>query len=401
MSKPSNKKKKVGQPSKVVYAIAYLISKLIFAIKGIKLELDTSALSDLKGPAVIIAPHTSALDPIILGIACYPKRLSFVVSEHFVAKPLTRFAFTKLAHVITKKMFCPDASTIMNIMRAKNEGNIVVMFPEGRLNSAPHSHPVTPGTAELIKKLGVDVYCITANGASLVYPKWSKTFRKGKVLVTAQKLFEGSSLRSADIRYVSEVIDGAILHDDEKAMCGEEYICSDTTKGLDKLLYKCPRCFVEFKTHSDDSHIECKECGFVTKHSTQNYFEDCRFSTINEWYLWQYDELDIDSKFEFDADIGTVNEKGNMDLNAGNAHITIDKDTFRFDGTVYGEALEFELSTPKIGGTPYTANREFDIYFDKRLYYIMPKERKTVVKYAMFIDKVCQQQRSRKDSDLI
>ena len=120
-----------------------------------------------------------------------------------------------------------------------------------------------------------------------------------------------------------------------------------------------------------------------------NYFEDCRFSTINEWYLWQYDELDIDTKFEFDADIGVVNEKGNMDLEAGKAHITLDKDIFKFNGTVYSEPLEFELSTPKIGSTPYTANREFDIYFDKRLYYIMPEDRRTVVKYAMFIDKVC------------
>ncbi len=390
MSKPTNKKKKVGLPSRIVYAIAFVISKIILAIKGVKIEFDRSALSDLKGPSVIIAPHTSAIDPILIGLACYPKRLTFVVSEHFVTKPLTRFAFTKLAHVITKKMFCPDASTIMNIMRAKNEGNIVVIFPEGRLNSAPHSHPVTSGTAELIKKLGVDVYCITANGASLAYPKWSKTFRKGRISVTSQKLFDGSSLKLTDLRHISEVIDGAILHDDEKAMYGEEYICADTTKGLDKLLYKCPRCFAEFKTYSDSSHIECKGCGFVTKHSIMNYFEDCRFSTINEWYLWQYDELDIDTKFEFNADIGVVNEKGNMDLEAGKAHITLDKDFFKFNGTVFSEPLEFELSTPKIGGTPYTANREFDIYFDKRLYYIMPEDRRTVVKYAMFIDKVCQ-----------
>ncbi len=397
MSKTKNKKKKVGKPSRIVYAIAYLVAKAMFALKGIKLELDTAALCDLKGPAVIIAPHTSAIDPIILGIACYPKRLTFVVSEHFVTKPLTRFAFTKLAHVITKKMFCPDASTIMNIMRAKNEGNIVALFPEGRLNSAPHSHPVTAGTAELIKKLGVDVYCITANGASLVYPKWSKTYRKGKIRVSAEKLFEGSSLKLTDINYISDVINGAILHDDEKAMRDEEYICSDTTKGLDKLLYKCPRCFSEFKTYSDNSHIECKECGFVTKHNIQNYFEDCRFDTINEWYLWQYDELDIESKFEFDADIGTVNEKGNMDLHAGKAQIFLDKNSFEFNGTVYGQPLSFTLSTPKIGGTPYTPDREFDIYFDKRLYYIMPNDRRTVVKYAMFIDKVCQQTQTGKE----
>ena len=61
----------------------------------------------------------------------------------------------KLAHTVSKKMFCSDVSTIMNLLRAKREGNVIVLFPEGRLGASGRTGKLTEGTAALAKKLGM------------------------------------------------------------------------------------------------------------------------------------------------------------------------------------------------------------------------------------------------------
>ncbi len=386
------RKKKIGKPNGMIYTVAYGISKLLWLFKGVKVTYDKSALVDLKGPALILCPHTCAYDPVFVGCACYPKRLTFVVSEHFLAKPLFKFLLTKICHVITKKMFCADASTIMNIMRAKNEGNIVVLFAEGRLNSVPQSHPVTPGTAGLVKKLGVDVYTVTANGSSLLYPKWSKVMRRGEVSVTTQKLFSSEDLKTMTVDEISDRIDKAILHDDEKAMQGKIYKAKDTTLDLDGVLYKCPVCGEEFCLISGDCHMTCTQCGFDTVLGEDYKFSDsCPYQTINEWYNYQVDTLDLTKPLESVITVGAIID-GVMNLNAGSGKLYLDKDKLVFDGFLFGEPLSFEKKNSDIGGMPYTPKREFDIYHQNRLLYLMPKDRKHVVKWTTYLDKSVSEQ---------
>ncbi len=382
------KKKKIGKPNAVVYAIALVASKLMWLFKGVKVTYDKSGLEDLQGPALLLCPHTCAFDPVFVGTACYPKRLTFVVSEHFLAKPLYKFLLTKIARVITKKMFCADASTIMNIIRAKNEGNIIALFAEGRLNSVPQSHPVTSGTANLAKKLGVNVYTVTANGASLLYPKWSGVMRKGEVYVTTEKLFSADELKLLSVDEISSRIDAAILHDDEKAMDGKTYKVKDTTVKLDGVLYKCPECGKEFCLEAGNCHISCTECGFDTMLNEQYRFSDsCPYKTINEWYNYQMDSFDLTKPLESDITVGAV-INGKMDYSAGKAHLYMDSQRFTFDGELFGEPLKFERKTVDIGGMPYTPKREFDIYHDGNLLYLMPENRKEVVKWPMYLEKL-------------
>jgi 1-acyl-sn-glycerol-3-phosphate acyltransferase len=113
----------------------------------------------------------------------------------------------KLMHVITKKMFTPDVSTIMNIMRAKKENAVLVIFPEGRLSCYEHTLPVTDGTAELIKKLGVDLYSWKAEGAALTFPKWREKDeeRIGKINASVKLLLTAEEVAKKDICEIREI----------------------------------------------------------------------------------------------------------------------------------------------------------------------------------------------------
>lgn len=382
------KQKKIGRPCPVLYHMYLYTAALILRIHGVRLKIDRSGIKDMRGPALILAPHISLKDHILVGLTLLPHRPTFVLSEHFMTKPIIRPALKHLGRVITKKMFCPDVSTIMGIIRAKNEGNVIVLFPEGRLNSVAHSQKVTPGTAQLVKKLGVDVYTVTGNGSALVFPKWGEKYRKGKINVTTQKLISKDDISGLSVDEISKIVDNAIYHDDEKAMAGEEYICKNPAEGLESVLYKCPDCNSEYELTSKESRVMCKSCGAEFELGLDYRFKNGRFGSVNEWFYWQIDELSVDTVLEDDIKIGTPDEKGNMDFNAGAGHIRLDKSELRLTGEVFGEDVSCVVKTDKIGGMPYTPMREFDIYKDKCLLYLQPSDGRRIIKYVTLVDKI-------------
>ena len=392
------RKKKIGRPNRIVYNLGFGALRAYFRIfVGTRFKFDRSGLSDLKnGPALVISPHISGIDHICVGIACKKYLPTFVLSEHLFAKPLIRWILTNLGHVISKKMFCADAGTIMGIMRAKAEGNVIVLFPEGRMNCVARTYPVTAGTAELVKRLGIPVYCVTATGAALADPKWYKGFRKGLVTVTTSKVFDAEELSGLSVGEIDKRLADAIFHDDEISAAGRRYPAKDTVAGLDNVLYKCPECGSELTLKAENCVISCISCGFKTELRDDYRFTNGRLHSVNEWFYWQLDELDINAVMEDDIKIGAVGRDGNMDMNAGEGHICLDRERLRLSGTVFGESVEYNTELSVLGGTPYTPNREFHIYCKKKLLYLQPSDPRTVVKWATFIDKSVAEKRGIK-----
>ncbi|MBR5516653.1 MAG: 1-acyl-sn-glycerol-3-phosphate acyltransferase, partial [Firmicutes bacterium] len=319
----ADKKKTIEKPDKFLYNLLIPIAKVLLKVKG-NITYDKSGLADIKGPALVLCPHTSNIDFIFVAATLFPERPTFVVSEHFMAKPFIRWFLTKM-NVISKKMFCPDIKTIMNIIRAKDSGNIIVLFPEGRLPAIGHSVAVTEGTADLIKKLGVNVYIITGNGAYKTLPKWGKAgIRKGKLEVTSCKLYDAADIKELSVDQINEDLDKAILHDEDHVLENVEYKCKKPALGLDGVLYKCPQCHAEFKMTSDDHHIMC-ECGFKAKLDTYYNLHGGPFGKINDWYFWQESEINIDEPMTSETILAVPGEDGNMNLDAGYGTITIDR----------------------------------------------------------------------------
>ena len=385
----AERKKKIGRPNRIIYNFGFWLLRFYLRVfVGTKFSFDRSGLADLiEGPALIIAPHISGLDHISVGVACKKYRPTFVLSEHLFSKPLLRFILSRFAHAIPKRMFDADAGTIMGIMRAKQEGNVIILFPEGRMNAVAHTYPVTQGTAELVKRLAIPVYCVVGNGAALADPKWYRGFRKGNVDVKTYKVFSADEIKSLSVPEISSKIDAAILHDDETAMAGHRYPAKDTVDGLDGIIYKCPECGAEFTILAENSTVKCLTCGFETTLTDDYRFTSGKMKSVNEWFYWQINQLDLGKVMEEDITIGAVGKNGNMDFDAGSGHLRLDRDRLSLVGEVFGEKIDHTVELSVLGGTPYTPNREFDIYYRKRLLYLQPRDPKTVVKWVTFIDK--------------
>ncbi|MCD7823218.1 MAG: 1-acyl-sn-glycerol-3-phosphate acyltransferase [Oscillospiraceae bacterium] len=386
MASEKNKSKKLGKPTWGIYNIYLYISALIMKIRGVNLTIDRTGILEIEEPSLILAPHISLKDHIIVGLTLLPHRPTFVLSEHFMYTPLIGWVIRTFGHTVTKKMFCPDTGTIRGVLRAKNEGNIIVLFPEGRLNAVAHSQKVTKGTPELVKKLGLPVYTITGNGSALVFPKWGKKYRKGDISVETARLFSPQEVAKLSVEEISERIDKAIFHDDEFVMKGHQYKTDKTAEGLDSILYRCPSCGAEFHIKAEGNEVRCEACGFKTTLSDEYRFDNEMVRSVNAWFYLQRGLLPLDTVMEDDIKIGAVNKRGHMDMEAGEAHLRVDMESFDLVGKVFGEPVELHKKTRDIGGAPYTPNGWFNLYYEKRLFYLIPPDKRRIVKYVNIID---------------
>ncbi len=379
------KKKRIGRPPALLWFLAYLVLYPYFRLRyGARF---INRAGRIKGPALVLAPHICAKDPHLLAVALYPARPNFVMSAHFAAKPMMRRVM-KWLHVIPKRMFSADIGTILNIRRAKSEGNVVALFPEGRLTCWGHSLPLAAGTAELIRNLGVPVYSVVNNGAYLTFPKWAKYPRRGRMQIVTELLFSAEEAQTLPLPELSRRLDEAMLHDEELAMAGTRYRCRDMTAGLDGILYRCPECLQEGTLTAGEGHLRCR-CGMDVVLGADYRFQSGKLATVNDWYRWQESLLDPAAPLCGRVRVGTLREDGTMNPEAGEAEISLDRACFTFCGTVNGERLEFSLPTEKIGGFPITVGVEFDIHYNNRLYYLYPQpDPRMAVKWVSFLDRL-------------
>lgn len=392
------KQKEIKKPEPFLYYLGCILAKIYLKVKC-HTTYDKEPLKELKKgkkPAIVVAGHISILDFLLVGSILFPLRPTYIVSQHFMANKKIRFLFEKKLHAIPKKMFCPDIKTIMNIMRAKDSGNVIVMFPEGRLTATGHSLPVAEGTAELIKKLGIDVYAVSGDGAYKTFPKWGKAgVRSGKINVRSEKIINADDLKTLTTSEIESLVEKAIFHDEDSAFEDVIYKTKKPALGLDGILYKCPECKEEFTMSTNNREIFCT-CGFRTELKNDYTFTNGPFKKINDWYFWQVDEIDINKPIETETIIATPDEDGIMNWDSGRGTIRMDRENISYKGTLNGEEFEFTEKTLDIKGIPISVNHHFDVYNKKVLYNFIPiPEKRVVIKWTAYMDKVVRERKEK------
>ena len=389
MSNKKKSKKKIGKVNPILYGALFATLGTFYRLKY-HITFDKKIVKDIKGPAIVLATHTSDQDHILSGMTLYPIRPTYIVSEHFLHKRDTA-GLLKLMHVISKKMFTPDVSTIVNTMRAKKENAVIVIFAEGRQSCYGHTLPIADGTAELIKKLGINVYSWKGKGAYLTFPKWRNKGddRIGRIHCSVKQVLTAEEVARMSIEEIKAVTEDAVCHDDELAMPGVEYKSETMAEGIEKILFKCPKCLKEDGIRGEGNHIRCN-CGLDATLDGQYRLHGAPFDRINLWFEWQQESMDTDSgHLENKVRLGCCAEDNFMDPNAGEGEVYIDKDIFSLSGHLHGEKIEFSIPTDRIGAFPISPGDHIDIYHGGRLIYIYPlPNQNDAVKWVSFLDKL-------------
>lgn len=121
-----------------------------------------------KGGVIILANHISDADPVILQWAC-PRHIYFMAKQELwemkgVAKMLDLWrAFPVVPGT-------PDKGAIAKAVELAKAGNVVCIFPEGKLSRSGELEDLQLGAGLIVKMAGVKVMCAGIVGTNKIRP---------------------------------------------------------------------------------------------------------------------------------------------------------------------------------------------------------------------------------------
>jgi 1-acyl-sn-glycerol-3-phosphate acyltransferase len=108
------------------------------------------------GPAILISNHTSGLDPLLIQSVSMRIIVWMMAREYYEIPGLNRLF--RILEIIPVDRGARDSGAMRLALRALQEGRILGLFPEGRIETAQELLPFQPGVAQMAIKLKVPVH---------------------------------------------------------------------------------------------------------------------------------------------------------------------------------------------------------------------------------------------------
>jgi 1-acyl-sn-glycerol-3-phosphate acyltransferase len=140
------------------------------------------------GAAVVAAAHRSWLDPACVGGAC-PRVVRFLIVDTVYHKPWARWFYRMMGAIPIRPGGGASIGALREALRTLRRGDLIGIFPEGRVIREGQRGKVHPGAAMLALRAGVPVIPIGIHGSAEAWPHGRPLPGPGRVSV-----FIGSAL---------------------------------------------------------------------------------------------------------------------------------------------------------------------------------------------------------------
>ena len=189
----------------------YIIAKIKFLIifkLFFRLKVTGQQNIPQDGPFIIVANHSSLLDPIILGVSIKPI-IIFVAAAYL-------FEIGWLGYLLRMANSIPvqrenDIKAIKQALKILQQGGVLGIFPEGGVDRQKNNLPIKAGAAYLATKVGVPIVPIKIKGADKVLPRGAKFIRSlNKIEVEIKKPIFCSRHTNKNKEIVERVVESYI-----------------------------------------------------------------------------------------------------------------------------------------------------------------------------------------------
>ncbi|MCL2079783.1 MAG: 1-acyl-sn-glycerol-3-phosphate acyltransferase [Oscillospiraceae bacterium] len=247
--------------------------------------------ADLKPPYFLLCNHNSFLDFKVMTKAVFPHRANYVVA---IDGFLGRGWLLRAVGCICNRKFVRSFNLVINMMKAKDNGDIVALFPEARYSLCGTTAIIPPSLGKMVKKMNIPLVVLLMHGHHINSPFWNTGNRKVKPVESEMKLIcTVSDVQKLSVEEINEKITLAFQYD-EYAWQKERGIRIKSKKraeGLHKVLYQCPACKAEYRMSSCGILLRCDACGKEWEMSELGELSalsgDTEFSHIPDWYEWE------------------------------------------------------------------------------------------------------------------
>lgn len=380
MSKEKTKKKTALEQSTINMRLYRFCARLFKVVGSIKygFKVDKSAIKGMKGPFLVLGNHTSWVDFLYFSNCVYPHPMNVVVTSNVFYMKFLGKLFTDFG-AIPKKQFTSDFSCIKHIKRNLDNGNSVLLFPEGRITVDGSTGYIAPSIGKLIKFLNCPVIKGITVGSYVTRPKWGKK-RPGKVTLKMEPLLSTDDIGDMSNEEIYEYILKNFSYDDNVAFKEQnrKVYGLRLAETLEKLLYKCPRCGAEFKNVSKYRTFRCTACGNTVKYNTDGTLSpsgenDKCFEFVSEWYKFQRYEVkkeveNLDYSFEENVTLLLTDDKTHRFEEAGKGKIVLDKNGITYVGTKCGQEVSRTFGLKNHPTVAYKLAQNIEIAEDNEIF---------------------------------
>ena len=146
------------------FLMRFLAWMLIHTIHRVK-TIDVERIPD-EGPAILVCNHVSYVDALVIGAAS-PRPIRFVMDHRIFKMPLMGWIFrTARAIPIAPAKEDPFLmeKAYIDIAQALHEGDLVCIFPEGKLTSTGEMNEFRGGIAKILERSKVPVIPMALRG---------------------------------------------------------------------------------------------------------------------------------------------------------------------------------------------------------------------------------------------
>jgi 1-acyl-sn-glycerol-3-phosphate acyltransferase len=153
----------------VLFYRATRVAFRVVAVPLFRFRVDGVERMPAHGPAVVVAPHRSWLDPACVGGAC-PRPVRFLVLETVYRLRGASWFFRRMLSVPVRPGEYGSLGALRAALRALEQGEVVGVFPEGRVLGREAGGTIHPGAALLALRAGAPVVPMAIHGSAAAWP---------------------------------------------------------------------------------------------------------------------------------------------------------------------------------------------------------------------------------------
>ncbi len=147
-----------------------LFDKLCFMVYARKFEIVGRENAPVEGPLIVASNHLNNADPAVISLAL-PRFPMFMAKREMITWPILGPAF-RIFGAFPVRRGAGDLSAIRAATDVVNEGNMLVMFPEGTRSRTGGLTKGHPGTALIALRTGAPIIPVAVTGTEKITWPW-------------------------------------------------------------------------------------------------------------------------------------------------------------------------------------------------------------------------------------
>ena len=207
---PSSSSRDVVLPEKRLASRLLQAANRVFTHSYHRIEVFAPCKLPKSGSAILVCNHTSALDPHLIQSPCR-RLITWMMAKEFYDLWYLKPVFEQLG-VIPVTRSGRDTSATRAAMRALKNGQLVGIFPEGRIETSREFFPFQTGVALMAMKTRVPVYPAFLDGtqrntsmlAALLRPQ------RTRVIFGDEVKFDRGDTSREGLEAATAMIEGAV-----------------------------------------------------------------------------------------------------------------------------------------------------------------------------------------------